>query len=709
LKIRCFYLLLLCCLLLPAGRAGAQQQAIQWDITAGFNGSFKAGSWFPVTVTISNSGPDLNATLSIAFRGSTTSYQQPIDLPSGANKRVVVPIFNRSDDLGSTRMDVTLRDGSRVVLSQLITPEVIGRGWNVVGIISEDTSALAELSTLEERDAVPTSLVRLGSNELPERVELLQSINALFVQGIDTSAWTEQQRAVLRSWLDSGGQLVVGGDTRTTRGLADLLPATVGGPGIPSNLQGLKARGLTLRDDARQVPLLQLSPQANAQVLTTGEAGQPLLLSRSYGSGRVIQTAFDLQALGDVGNPAPLWIRLLALNQQDLSLWEGLRNQGFSILRESLKLPQLGFLSAFGLFGFLSVYILVVGPVNYLLLRRFNRREWAYLTIPLWVLLFSAGAYAWGTLGRGGSTLVNQLAIVVVPQQAEQGRALAYVSLFSPSRTRYNLEFMSNALVSDALAAGGRANSNFDVRYAEGSVQVPELAVDVGGLSLLAVEQPVAAPKFSAVVREVNGRQEMTLRNLSDRRLTDLVLFRGDGQIQEVDLLAPGAERTIVLDPNHGFYDQIRISEGETVQRQSVVRQIGSILQPNAFGGDFGVPPVALPPGAYPQPQPLPDITPTSTPTSTPTPGGPTPDALTPLPTGTILPPTAAPASVDSQAPAAEPTVVPVPLQGAQLEPRQIWRVLAWEAQAPVEIKLDGSPAQARGETLYIWTAQKEQ
>lgn len=668
-SIRWLYPLLCLMLIFGSGQASAQQQAITWDITVGFDGSFKAETWFPVVVIISNSGPDVNATLSVAFRGGSTAYRQPVDLPSGANKRLVVPVISSGSDFGNTRLDVTLRDGSQVIRTETVTAKPIGRGWNVIGVISDEDGALAELSTFEERSASPTSVVRLKGTELPDRVEMLQALDALFVQAVDTTTWTEQQRSVLRAWIDGGGQLVVGGDERMTRGLADLLPATVAGAGSPSNLQGLKATGWSLRDDQRQVPLLQLAPADGAQVVATGEGGQPLIVRRASGSGSIIQTAFDLQTLRDVGNPVGLWVPLLSLTQEQISLSEGLRNQGFSILRESLKLPQLSFLSALGLFSFLSVYILIVGPVNYLILRRFNRREWAYLTIPLWVVVFSIGAYAWGTIGRGSSTLINQLAIVLVPQEAEQGKALTYVSLFSPTRSTYNLTFPANAFVSDGATQWERIPQDFDVVYAEGGVEVPDLSVDVGGISLLAVEQPVSAPKVAATVRQVNGQQQMTLRNLSDRPLVDVLLFRGDGQVQELDMLEPGADRTVTLNPDHSFYDFLRISDGETVQRQAVIRQVGNLLQPKNFGA-FVAPGVAIAEPAVPV------------------------DPAQPVPP--IAPPVPAPGE-------------PQPLPAPQVDPLQVWHVLAWEAKAPVEMRLNGSPAEVVGESLYIWTAQKEQ
>ena len=52
----------------------------------------------------------------------------------------------------------------------------------------------------------------------------------------------------------------------------------------------------------------------------------------------------------------------------------------------SLALPPIG-----GLLVLLFGYIVLVGPVNYLVLRRLDRREWAWFTVPALIVVFTVG------------------------------------------------------------------------------------------------------------------------------------------------------------------------------------------------------------------------------------------------------------------------------------------------------------------------------
>ena len=55
-------------------------------------------------------------------------------------------------------------------------------------------------------------------------------------------------------------------------------------------------------------------------------------------------------------------------------------------------MPALALPSIEGLLLLLLGYIVLIGPINYLVLRRLDRREWAWVTMPLLVVGFTAGA-----------------------------------------------------------------------------------------------------------------------------------------------------------------------------------------------------------------------------------------------------------------------------------------------------------------------------
>ena len=57
-------------------------------------------------------------------------------------------------------------------------------------------------------------------------------------------------------------------------------------------------------------------------------------------------------------------------------------------------------------------YILLIGPISYFVLRRIDRRELAWVTAPILVVLFTACSYGIGRTMKGGDVIVNEISVV---------------------------------------------------------------------------------------------------------------------------------------------------------------------------------------------------------------------------------------------------------------------------------------------------------
>ncbi|MEJ7697451.1 MAG: hypothetical protein WKF78_12720 [Candidatus Limnocylindrales bacterium] len=164
----------------------------------------------------------------------------------------------------------------------------------------------------------------------------------------------------------------------------------------------------------------------------------------TYGSGAVSVVGFDptVSWIAKSDLAAALWRRMLPV-----------RSVGGPVIADdsqivaaasqlsSLALPPIG-----GLIALLGAYILLIGPINYLVLRRLDRRELAWVTMPVLIVVFAVGAYAFGSLLRGSDLIINEVAIVRGAPGATEGTAQAYLGIFSPSRGTYQLRIPGGAL-----------------------------------------------------------------------------------------------------------------------------------------------------------------------------------------------------------------------------------------------------------------------
>jgi hypothetical protein len=91
--------------------------------------------------------------------------------------------------------------------------------------------------------------------------------------------------------------------------------------------------------------------------------------------------------------------------------------------------------------GLVIAYLLVLGPVDYLLVNRWLRRPLAaWITFPLIVAAFTTLAYGFGNWSHGPSTTrVNRLQLVDVDASTGEARGTAWSVVYSPEARRFNL------------------------------------------------------------------------------------------------------------------------------------------------------------------------------------------------------------------------------------------------------------------------------
>ncbi|MCX6369124.1 MAG: hypothetical protein NTX57_20790 [Armatimonadetes bacterium] len=88
---------------------------------------------------------------------------------------------------------------------------------------------------------------------------------------------------------------------------------------------------------------------------------------------------------------------------------------------------------------FLGAYLIAVVPLQYSILRRLDKREWAWGTTPLLAFGFTAGAYFVGNQGRERAVTYNCAAVIETGAGQKTGAAVARFGLYSPTRATYSL------------------------------------------------------------------------------------------------------------------------------------------------------------------------------------------------------------------------------------------------------------------------------
>ena len=585
-------------LLAPAQPARAAS-SVQLEARPLLGGRYEVGGWVAIAVTLVNDGEPTEGTLSAATDAG--AVRRFVEMPAGARKVVMLYV---EPEAFQRRITVQYEEPNGPVRAE-VEVRVLEQSSNQRAVVGDGAGTLRpQLSGAEEAGQPAPLVITVG--DIPERSEPLDGLSAI-VWADDSSALNEAQRRSIERWIADGGELVVvgGPDWQTrTAAFTDLLPltdlaavdavehaalASWAGADAPAAATATVSTG-PLRDDARALV----------------RAGDDTVLAsmRSIGAGRVILLGSDLASeayRGWEGSPR-LWARLLPSGEILEQFFGGgapMGEEADNAMGTALgNLPSLEVPPAELLLAVIVGYILLIGPISYIVLRRMDRRELAWVTAPLLVVLFSACSYGIGSTLKGGELIINQISVIRSSSAGGVATVQTYAGVFSPDRQSYDLSVEADALMSRLQPTNfeGTAPARADVIVEQGDpAHLRGLAIGVFGFEALRADAIVEhEPMLGVTWRSENGEMIGIVTNNGEAPVQDVAYVSstgGDlvarelasGESAEFGVSTTNFNGSSASDQVYGFggFD----SQDEDQRRIAVRRQVIDSLV--GYGGGF--------------------------------------------------------------------------------------------------------------------------
>ncbi len=541
--------ILLLIVFLGAGFVQAQDPSasLSLSVEAGFDGTFRENDWIPIYIHISNDGEGLEGRLVVRPETSASSvrdsYSVPISLPTGAQKSVFLYITAESFAT-EIRVEMITNDGVVAAVEPARVRSVQQRDQIHV-VVTQSASGALDLSSVHD-GGYNAYQSNWRIENIPDRETALEAIDTLVFSDVDSGTLSAGQQQAITDWVAQGGHLLVTGGVdwqSTAAGLVDLLPIKPDNSRTLDNLTPL-ATWLHFGGDqlVQQTVVATGTLQTGARVLASGADDTPLLIRRSLGAGTIdyltaTPSALPLRSWGGLGdmwlalassvNPKPGW-------SYGIADWDQISN-AVNILPGVNLLPDI-----LPLIAFLALYIALIGPLNYIVLNRINRREWAWVTIPIFIVIFSALAWTFGFNLRGSEVTLSRMSIVQSWSDSERANVQQIVGLLSPRRTQYNLSNSGDSFLrtvpranSQNTLLGGNIISSTNIEQSD-VFKAVDFPVDASFIAGFESETSIAKPQITGEVTLItdgeNGQQTMrgSVRNDSDQTLNGAaVLVRG--------------------------------------------------------------------------------------------------------------------------------------------------------------------------------------
>jgi hypothetical protein len=540
---------------------------ITLTVNAGFDGYFREGQWIPVLVRARNDGGDVEGWLVVrpetSGSGIVNTYSVPISLPSGADKTDILYVTARAF-ANQLRVDFVDNDGV-VLTNQPAMLRHVQPQDQLHVVVSQSPVGSVDLGGVHTGGHNAFQAYWLVDN-IPDRAAGLDSVNMLLFSDVDTGALSSEQRQAIADWVAQGGHLLVTGGTNwqaTAAGLLDLLPLQPAQSSTVEDLTALAKWGSSTELEGQTV-VADGTLHPDARVLAATPDGVPLLVRRTLGTGVVDYLTADpaAQPLRGWNGLSDLWFSLATTVAPRPSwmhpflFWNNAADAvqifpGYNILPEVLPLC-----------GFLAAYIALVGPLNYIVLNRLNRREYAWFTIPAFIALFSALAWVTGFNLRGNDARLSRIAVVHSWPDTERAYAEQVMGLLSPRRTQYSLVMEDGSFLrpiprNEARLLTGNLQVSTDIQQTD-VFRAADFSVDASIIASFNASGAVPKPPISGqATMFYEGSLSVvrgSVRNDGDQVLTDPVILARGVALRLEEPLEPGDVETFDLTlPNDGL------------------------------------------------------------------------------------------------------------------------------------------------------------
>lgn len=435
-------------------QAGFGEELFSVALTAGYDGSYVVGKSMPIRGLITSRGQAFHGEIQVKAYVRDTSdnkdyviYYQKLDLEQGASKRIDMDV--RAGGIHSY-VEIALVDENGQTLYKSPLPlQAKDPKTIMVGILSEARQDLSYLSNMEIAQMADEGLFThnalsrsydfpffLDEETFPKSSGLLSGFSALVVDDFDLSLLSERQREALGDWLVCGGVMLVGTGTagyKTWQGLEEMTGVTMEGT---TAAQGILP----------SIPEVTLANLTGAGLTTVQQVNEmPLFSQLACGEGKIVVCHFSLSQAPMAGQTQTLEMVEETLQQAlgTAALVQEGDNYSYDRLRyitQSFPVFEMG--SVYVILGSIVVYILLAGPILYIILKKKDKREKGWAIIPALSLVFMGVVFLLAKNSTYQDGIINKVAFVQM--QDDSSFAEAEIGIAFKSSDKGDVLFTAN-------------------------------------------------------------------------------------------------------------------------------------------------------------------------------------------------------------------------------------------------------------------------
>jgi hypothetical protein len=564
----------------------------------GWDGRYRPGKWAPIYVTLrDDTARNVAVEISAAqSRGNVMHLSQQVAVgPSEATYALYLPLAD------PTQTTITIRDaksGRRLLDPYPLedpnkpNPNFFYYNYNngqerlLIGM-SGSSSTEALLRQGIQRAGENASNNQYGGTllcgfvdgpRLPGVAAGYDAIDILLLNQPDFGRFHPEQEQAILDWVRAGGTLIVipGVDPLPASSmLANALPAKVG-ENISLMIEASELVKYGLAERYKTMKGRRVEAAAGARVSSLFDNHSAQLVRKRLGFGEVVLISVDVSQLlfNTPENANAFWRPILmpsapaeppppdngsesaTLSRMRVYAAQAEQQRESAAVRQTMDM--LGNVPGVGTFGFSYVVIvmigmmLIVGPIDWLILRKLQRLPWTWYTTATWITLITAGALFIGHVFRSGDLHFRTMRVVDQADDATVAQ-LDIFGIYSPRTDDYRVSVPADGwwgAVNDQNYYnyyGGGSRGTTDIPVAqdlEGTRPLP-LRINVWNLRFMIGQTSCIAPPMleASLKLKMAGGSSRVMGNIANKgesALSNVVIRTRDGACKLSGIIEPG-------------------------------------------------------------------------------------------------------------------------------------------------------------------------
>mgnify|MGYP002623158504 FL=1 len=489
---------------LSAAEPGEGLQIAQ--VRVGFDGYFKLGCWTPARIELSGlTGQPVRVEVGAAGPNASRVWyrSEPLSPADGggattdilvrcgrSDQPLLVRVVSADAPMNITRGDLLAEQRIRLspppaqTQSNETPAATVGEAYP----LRLDIELRVAIGQLPQRTAEAPNTRRTASGVtvnlskgslLPSTPDGLDGVDLLAI--LENPQLQPEQNAAIREWVASGGRFLwsadpaaaTPGEEPNTRSLASWVPVEMAGVSELRELSGLEAFAESKSPIifTGRVKGVRLVRGADTIVLADGLEG-PLVVRAVYGLGVVDVLSVDLDTpplsewndVADLVEKLAIDDRVAIKNESSRQTASKLAHSGINELATQLNalqefFPQVQRSSIWDVMSLIAIVVLLVGPLDYLFVRRVLRRpHLTWVTFPAMLIAVSVVAVGIAHGRNSSEALVNELNVIDLDVATSRLHGHSWETLYSGQTARYQLSVVPRLApfeTSEAATDGG--------------------------------------------------------------------------------------------------------------------------------------------------------------------------------------------------------------------------------------------------------------